>query len=250
MLLTRATAAAAPRVFSRLLPRTSWAASRAPAAAAAAAAAAPAAAAAAAVTRQQRTMWLFSAWRSAAVPPELLAADLWSLAAKDPEGKEVPLKDFKGKVLLITNTATKCGFTQQHLKQFHDLKQKFGDQGFEILAFPTLQFKQQEEKDPQKMCEVYKSFNANFPIFAITEVNGPNANPIFQYCKFNTDELYSKGQLQAIGWNFGKFLLDRNGKVFKYFGPRQSPAEMEEDILLLLRGEAHGKQRNKEGVLQ
>ncbi|XP_026190166.1 uncharacterized protein LOC34623923 [Cyclospora cayetanensis] len=195
-------------------------------------------------------MWLFSAWKSGAVPAALLSQDFFSLGAKDVEGNYRQMAEFKGQVMLITNSATKCGFTQQHLKEFRELKEKYGPQGFEVLALPTTQFKEQEERDPALMCQAYKKFDINFPLFELTEVNGPNANPIFQYCKLHSEEMYSKGELKPVGWNFGKFLLDREGRVFKYYSPRIPPSALSADIEKLLKGELRGKKRNEAGILE
>ncbi|KAL8455585.1 hypothetical protein Emag_000580 [Eimeria magna] len=223
-------------------------------------------------------MWLFSAWKSAEAPPALVSEDLFAMSAEDMEGKKREMSEFKGQVLLVTNIASRCGLAPEHMKQFNELKDKYGKEGFEgertegplittlehtpvffcffdecvsqVLAFPTLQFKHQEEKDPQAMCQVYKKLQVNFPVFATTCVNGPDTNPIFQYCKFHSKDLYSNGQLQAVGWNYGKFLLDREGRVYGYYGPRTSAASLEGDIEKLLKNEAHGKKRNKDGILE
>ncbi|KAL8438973.1 hypothetical protein Efla_006918 [Eimeria flavescens] len=195
-------------------------------------------------------MWLFSAWKAAAVPAALLSQDLWSMSANDMEGKRREMSEFRGQVLLVTNVASRCGLAAEHMKDFIELKDKYGNEGFEVLAFPTLQFKQQEEKDPQAMCQRYKSLNVNFPVFETTNVNGPDAHPVFQYCKFHSKELYSNGQLQAVGWNYGKFLLDREGRVYGYYGPRTSAAALEGDIQMLLKKEVSGKKRNRDGVLE
>ncbi|KAL8272354.1 hypothetical protein Esti_003644 [Eimeria stiedai] len=194
-------------------------------------------------------MWLFSAWKSAEAPPALASQDLFTMSADDMEGIKREMSEFKGQVLLVTNIASRCGLAPEHMKQFNRLKDKYGKEGFQVLAFPTLQFKHQEEKDPQAMCQMYKKLQVNFPVFATTCVNGPSTNPIFQYCKFHSKDLYSNGQLQAVGWNYGKFLLDREGRVYGYYGPRTSAVSLEGDIEKLLKNEVHGKRRNKDGVL-
>lgn len=196
------------------------------------------------------TMWLLSAWKATAIPTALLSQSLWTMSANDTEGKTREMSEFKGKVLLVTNVASKCGLSPQHLKDFIELKQKYGEEGLEILAFPTMQFKSQEEKDPNAMCQVYKKLNVNFPVFQATNVNGPDAHPVFQYCKVHTNDLYSEGELLAVGWNFGKFLLDREGRVYGYYGPRTSALALEDDIKKLLKGEVKGHKRNKDGVLE
>lgn len=195
-------------------------------------------------------MWLFSAWKATAVPAALLSQDFWTITANDMEGKKREMSEFKGQVLLVTNVASKCGLSPQHLKDFIELKKKYKDDGLEILAFPTMQFNQQEEKDASTMCQLYKKLDVNFPVFQTTEVNGPNAHPIFQYCKLHSKDMYSKGQLQAVGWNFGKYLLDRDGRVYGYYGPRTSAMDLEGDIQRLLKGQVKGQKRNKDGDLE
>ncbi|MBM7542934.1 glutathione peroxidase [Amphibacillus cookii] len=144
-------------------------------------------------------------------------------------GDEQSLSDYRGNVLLIVNTATKCGLKNQFngLQQLYD---DFKDQGFMVLGFPCNQFLNQEPGNNQQIeqtCQL--NFGVNFPIFSKINVNGKNAHPLYQYLTTQTSGVLGG----AIKWNFTKFLIDRNGDVVKRFAPTTEPAEMVEDIQAL-----------------
>ncbi len=142
------------------------------------------------------------------------------------EGKETSLEDYKGKVLLIVNVASKCGYTPQY-KGLQDLYEKYKDKGLEILGFPCNQFRGQE---PGSNKEIYdfctKEYGVTFPMFSKIEVNGEDADPLFQYLTGDGSE--------PIRWNFEKFLIDRKGMMTKRFGTKIEPKDIEADIENLL----------------
>ncbi|KHF41358.1 glutathione peroxidase [Halalkalibacter okhensis] len=147
-----------------------------------------------------------------------------------PNGEEVSLKSYQGNVLLIVNTATKCGLAPQ-FKGLEGLYQKYKDQDLAVLGFPTNQFLQQEPVPDEEMedaCQI--NFGVTFPLFQKINVNGKGAHPLYQFLKSE-----KKGVLSSeIKWNFTKFLIDKHGKVVKRYGPTVIPEKMEEDIRKLL----------------
>ena len=152
--------------------------------------------------------------------------NIYDFNLKDAEGKEVSLSDYKGKVLLIVNTATGCGFTPQY-EGLEKLYKKYQEQGLEILDFPCNQFGNQApgtEGEIVSFCQL--NYGVSFKQFAKVEVNGENESPLFSYLKSQ------KGGLMGskIKWNFTKFLVDSNGKVIERFSPTATPDNMEEKI--------------------
>jgi len=146
-------------------------------------------------------------------------------------GEPLDLAQKQGKVLLVVNTASKCGFTPQY-DGLEELYRKFGDRGFEVLGFPCNQFGGQEPGDADEIAEFCKvNFGVTFPLMEKVEVNGPQASPLFDWLKGE-----AKGVLgtAAIKWNFTKFLVDRDGKVVKRYGPSDKPAAIAADIETLL----------------
>ena len=145
---------------------------------------------------------------------------IYDYEVKDSNGNTVSLKDYEGKVLLIINTATGCGFTPQY-EGLQDLYEKYKEQGFEILDFPCNQFANQApgtEEEIQSFCQ--SRYGVTFSMFAKVDVNGKKEEPIFGFLKSQ-----QKGILgQNIKWNFTKFLVDRNGNVVERFAPT-TPAE-------------------------
>ena len=134
-------------------------------------------------------------------------------------GEEKSLSDYKDKVLLIVNTASQCGFTPQ-LKDLVELKTRFKDKDFEILAFPSNDFGGQEPLDGEAIVSFCESFGANFPIFDKIRVRGPYAHPLY---KFFSDKK-ENGKLSSVPrWNFHKFLIDKEGKVTDFFYPFTKP---------------------------
>jgi glutathione peroxidase len=134
-------------------------------------------------------------------------------------GEEKSLSDYKDKVLLIVNTASQCGFTPQ-LKDLVELKTRFKDKDFEILAFPSNDFGGQEPLDGEAIVTFCESFGANFPIFDKIRVRGPYAHPLY---KFFSDKK-ENGKLSSVPrWNFHKFLINKEGKVTDFFYPFTKP---------------------------
>ena len=153
-------------------------------------------------------------------------------STKTLQGKDLPFSSLAGKVVLVVNTASKCGFTPQY-KGLQALYDKYRDQGLEIVGFPCNQFGAQEPgnaDDINQFCEI--NYGVNFPLSEKVDVNGANAHPVY---KFLTKE--AKGVLgtEAIKWNFTKFLVGKDGKVLKRYAPTTSPADLAEDIEGLLK---------------
>jgi glutathione peroxidase len=146
-------------------------------------------------------------------------------------GEEQSLADYKGKVLLIVNTASKCGFTPQY-KELQELYEQYRDRGFVVLGFPCNQFGHQEpgtEEEIEQFCQV--NYGVTFPMFAKVDVNGENAHPLFQYLKEKAPGVLGT---KAIKWNFTKFLVDRNGNVVARFASQTRPSELKNEIEELL----------------
>jgi glutathione peroxidase len=141
------------------------------------------------------------------------------------------MADKAGKVLLIVNTASKCGFTPQY-EGLETLHKKYHGQGLEIMAFPCNQFGAQEPGDAEEIknfCTL--KYDVSFPLMAKIDVNGKNADPLWEYLKQQQAGLLGS---QAIKWNFTKFLVDRSGKVVARHAPQVTPAALEKDIQALL----------------
>jgi glutathione peroxidase len=145
---------------------------------------------------------------------------------KNINGKDVSLSDYKGKVLLVVNTASECGLTPQY-EGLEELYKKYKD-NLEILAFPCNQFGGQEPGDEEKIKEFCNlRFNISFPLFAKIEVNGENTHPLYNYLKQEAPGLMGT---KKIKWNFTKFLIDKEGNVIKRFAPTSTPESLEDDI--------------------
>ncbi|WP_423681353.1 MULTISPECIES: glutathione peroxidase [unclassified Undibacterium] len=147
------------------------------------------------------------------------------------QGQTVDLKQYQGKVVLIVNTASKCGFTPQY-KGLEALYQQFRDKGVVVLGFPCNQFGHQEPgtaDDIGSFCE--KNYGVTFPLFEKIDVNGKNAHPLFQYLKSAAPGLLG---IEAIKWNFTKFLIKPDGSVYKRYAPQTTPAEIIQDVEKLL----------------
>lgn len=145
------------------------------------------------------------------------------------DGEEINLSIYKGKTLLIVNTATKCGLAGQ-FEELEKLYQQFKDKNFVVLGFPCSQFANQEEDNNTKIDEVCKiNFGVTFPLFSKIEVNGENADPLYKYLKNNSKSLFTK----KIKWNFTKFLVDGNGNIIKRYAPTKMPKvkEIEEALI-------------------
>lgn len=151
--------------------------------------------------------------------------------AQDITGSPVDLSKYKGKVLLIVNTASNCGFTPQY-KGLEQVYEQFKDKGAVVLGFPCNQFGGQEPKGEAEIgafCE--KNFGVTFPLFSKVDVNGNDAHPLFQHLKKEAPGLLGT---QAIKWNFTKFLVKKDGSVYKRYSPQTSPQELVADIEKLL----------------
>lgn len=146
-------------------------------------------------------------------------------------GEEIDLSAKLGKVLLVVNTASKCGFTPQY-DGLEKLFQQFKDRDFEVLGFPCNQFGGQEPGNANEIAEFCKvNFGVTFPLMAKVDVNGDNASPLFDWMKKEAKGLMGSS---SIKWNFTKFLIDRKGAVVKRYGPQDSPASIAKDIAKLL----------------
>lgn len=179
---------------------------------------------------------------------------IYSFQAKTIDGEEITLDKYKGKVLLVVNTASKCGFTPQY-EGLEKLYEKYKDQGLEILGFPCNQFAEQEPGDNQAVknfCQA--NYGVSFQIFEKTDVRGETAHPLFNYLTeekpfegFNMkhpigETLYNALKTNmptylegdSVKWNFTKFLVDRDGNVSERFEPTSEPLEMEEAIKKLI----------------
>jgi len=155
---------------------------------------------------------------------------IYQFVVKDKTGQDVRLTRFQNKVLLIVNTASKCGLTPQ-LKSLQYLYQHYQKQGLEILGFPCNQFAQQDpgsNEEIQQFCQI--NYGVTFPILGKIEVNGKNADPLFIYLKEQKPGLFGS----SIKWNFTKFLINRNGKVVKRFSPITGEKKIEKRIQQLL----------------
>ncbi|MGA2905722.1 MAG: glutathione peroxidase [Candidatus Korobacteraceae bacterium] len=151
---------------------------------------------------------------------------LYDLSAALNNGKDKKLSAYKGKVLLIVNTASKCGFTPQY-KGLQELYAKFHDQGFELLAFPCDQFGHQEPGDDDEIksfCEL--NYGVEFPLFSKIEVNGDDAHPLYKFLKSEKGGLLG----DSIKWNFTKFLIDKQGNVIERYAPTTPPERIAPDI--------------------
>ncbi|WP_441240960.1 glutathione peroxidase [Tardiphaga sp. 768_D3_N2_1] len=145
-------------------------------------------------------------------------------------GEPVALKQFEGKVLLIVNTASACGFTPQYAG-LEKLQQDFAPRGFSVLGFPCNQFGAQEPGDAKAIasfCEA--NYHVTFPLFEKIDVNGAHAHPLYNYLKSEKSGLLGSG----IKWNFTKFLIDRSGRVVERFAPTAKPESLREKIEALL----------------
>ena len=146
-------------------------------------------------------------------------------------GEDIDLADKLGTVLLVVNTASKCGFTPQY-DGLEKLYQQYKDRGFEVLGFPCNQFGAQEPGNAEEIASFCKlTYDVTFPVLAKVEVNGAGASPLFDWMKAEAPGLMGS---KAIKWNFTKFLVDREGHVVKRYGPADAPKSIEKDIQKLL----------------
>lgn len=156
---------------------------------------------------------------------------IYDYKVKGINGEQVDMADYKGKALLVVNTATGCGFTPQY-DGLQDLYEKYQEQGLEILDFPCNQFGNQAPGSEEEIVDFCQSrYGITFPQFAKIEVNGANEEPLYTYLK------KQKGGLMGsnIKWNFTKFLVDKNGNVVERFAPTTTPEKIEEKIKEVLK---------------
>ena len=160
-----------------------------------------------------------------------MSKSVFDFSATTIDGQFLDLSAYKGKVLLIVNTASKCGFTPQY-KGLQKIFEQYVEQGFEVLGFPCDQFGHQEpgnEADINSFCEM--NFGVSFPLFAKIDVNGKDAHPLFAHLKTEAPGLLGS---EGIKWNFTKFLVDREGRVVSRYAPATSPESITRDIEALL----------------
>jgi glutathione peroxidase len=152
---------------------------------------------------------------------------IYDFAAKTIDGREVSLREYAGKVLLIVNVASRCGFTPQY-HGLEELYERFGKNGFEVLGFPCNQFGKQEpgsETDIQSFCDL--QYGVRFPMFSKIDVNGSTTHPLYEFLKKTRPGFLGT---RRIKWNFTKFLIDRQGRPIKRYSPQTKPAALERDI--------------------
>jgi glutathione peroxidase len=152
---------------------------------------------------------------------------VYDFKARTIDGQDVSLDEYRGKVLLIVNVASRCGFTPQY-RGLEELYERFRDRGFEVLGFPCNQFRNQEpgsEAEIKDFCDL--QFGVRFPLFAKIEVNGPGAHPLYEYLKKSKPGFLGT---RRIKWNFTKFLIDGQGNPVRRYSPQTSPGAIEKDI--------------------
>ena len=153
--------------------------------------------------------------------------DVWGFEAQTIAGQRVQLSRYKGKVLLIVNTASQCGFTPQ-FDGLQALWQAYGDQGLVVLGFPSNQFGAQDPGSNDQIASFCQlNYGVSFPMMAKIDVNGGGAHPLYQWL---TREAPGMLGLQAIKWNFTKFLVGKDGQVLKRYAPTDTPQSMADDI--------------------
>jgi glutathione peroxidase len=155
---------------------------------------------------------------------------IYDFTVKDTFGDDVSLADYKGKVLLIVNTASKCGFTPQ-FEGLEKLYTELSGKGFEILGFPCNQFANQDpgtNEEIRNFCLM--NYGVSFPMFEKIDVNGENAAPLYQYLKSEKGGIGGKN----IKWNFTKFLIGKDGEVLKRYASAHTPEDIRDDIVKLL----------------
>ncbi|HET8730056.1 MAG TPA: glutathione peroxidase [Moraxellaceae bacterium] len=156
---------------------------------------------------------------------------VYDYSAKTITGQDKPIADFKGQVLLVVNTASKCGFTPQ-FQGLEQLYEKYKDKGLAVLGFPCNQFLNQDpasDAEISEFCEL--NYGVTFPMFAKIDVNGDDAHPLFRHLTTAAPGLLGS---KAVKWNFTKFLVDRSGKVISRYAPATKPEDIAADIEKLL----------------
>ena len=167
---------------------------------------------------------------TAKIAPTKLTPKFYELAAKNAAGDEMQFDQFKGKTVLIVNTATRCGLAPQ-FKQLEKLYHDYQAQGLVILGFPCNQFMSQEPESNETMeTSCLLKYGVTFQLMSKIKVNGPNAHPVFKYLKNELSELLGS----RVKWNFTKFLITNEGSPFRRYGPYTQPKALEKDIKKLI----------------
>lgn len=160
-----------------------------------------------------------------------MTQSVYQFSCQTIDGENKPLEDYQGQVLLIVNTASKCGFTPQY-KALQDLYQKYRGQGLQVLGFPCNQFMKQEPGDAQEIKNFCSTeYQVGFPLFAKIDVNGQHAHPLYEFLKQKAPGILGS---KRIKWNFTKFLVNRNGEVVARFGSSTKPENLQGQIQALL----------------
>jgi glutathione peroxidase len=155
----------------------------------------------------------------------------YEFSANNLQGKEVTMSEFKGKTVLVVNTASQCGLTPQY-EGLEKLNQKYKNKGLVILGFPCNQFGNQEPGSEKSIAEgCLLNYGVSFPMFSKIDVNGKNAHPVFKYLKNELGGIFGS----SIKWNFTKFLVDANGKPIKRFSPITKPEEIDKYLSKILK---------------
>ena len=164
---------------------------------------------------------------------KFMSQTLYDFSVNDNANNSVSLEKYRGKTLLIVNTASKCGFTPQY-KGLQELYEEYSSKGFEVLGFPCNQFGSQEpgtEEEISEFCSI--NYNITFPIFSKIDVKGPSAEPLFRFLTSSKPGLLGT---EKIKWNFTKFLIDQNGQTVKRYSPQTTPEQISSDVKDLLEG--------------
>lgn len=159
-----------------------------------------------------------------------MQSQFYTFQATSLKGQKVNLSDYQGKIVLVVNTASKCGFTPQ-FKGLEELYKKYKDQGFVVLGFPSNQFANQEPGDEDEIAKgCVVDYDVTFPMFSKIDVNGDQAHPLYKYLKKELSGILG----DMIKWNFTKFLIDKEGKPVKRFSPYYKPKDIEKFVTPLL----------------
>lgn len=159
------------------------------------------------------------------------SSDLYDISVQTINGEKQPLSAYKGRVLLVVNVASKCGFTGQY-EGLEKIYRQFKDKGLEVLGFPCNQFGSQEpgsEEEIKKFCQL--NYDVSFPIFTKVDVNGDQAHPLFKHLKKQAPGILGT---ENIKWNFTKFLVDKEGRVVKRYAPQDKPEAIAKELENLL----------------
>ena len=160
-----------------------------------------------------------------------MSNSVFDFSCQTPSGQDKPISDFEGKILLVVNTASKCGFTPQ-FAGLEELYEKYKDRGLEVLGFPCNQFGKQDPGSNDEITEFCQlNYGVSFPMFGKVEVNGSDADPLFKHLKAEAPGALGT---ESIKWNFTKFLVDRQGHVVRRYASATAPADLASDLQRLL----------------